>query len=401
MRGRHGEVDGVEPACRSPICFLDVPEFEHGRRASGSVPARSRSRRRSVTGQATASSHDPSDRGSRHDHLGCLRHHAGRHRKLAGGLRCRWPCLALSCSSSSLCGSSAGLRRADFPVLRAVEALVLTVLLFLVLFASIAVQLEAQHARDLQRAAQQGRRPLLHGHHPGDRRVWRHHTKSSSTRAGGHDDPDVSAACALGAVSVAILGCRGRWSRGAGQRAAAPSARSVRVEARPTEPGLDTISRPVEVWRCVTAGALDGWWSPTSAGCSPVRTPRCCWATSAPRWSRSSARAAATTPGPGARRGGTTRPRTSCRSTATSARSRSTSHDAAGAGCGPRAWWRGPTSWSRTSSRATFDRLGLGLRASCARREPRPGLLLDHRLRAAAEGATCPATTCWCRRSAA
>lgn len=34
--------------------------------------------------------------------------------------------------------------RADFPVLRAVEALVLTVLLFLVLFASIAVQLEAQ-----------------------------------------------------------------------------------------------------------------------------------------------------------------------------------------------------------------------------------------------------------------
>jgi len=34
--------------------------------------------------------------------------------------------------------------RDDFPVLRAVEALVLTVLLFLVLFAAIAVQLEAQ-----------------------------------------------------------------------------------------------------------------------------------------------------------------------------------------------------------------------------------------------------------------
>ena len=47
-------------------------------------------------------------------------------------------------------------------------------------------------------------------------------------------------------------------------------------------------------------GRSPGCSSPTSPGSSPARTPRCCSPTWAPRWSRSSARAA-TTPAPGRR----------------------------------------------------------------------------------------------------
>ena len=46
------------------------------------------------------------------------------------------------------------------------------------------------------------------------------------------------------------------------------------------------------------AARWPGCWSPTSPASSPAPTPRCCSPTSAPRWSRSRARAA-TTPAPG------------------------------------------------------------------------------------------------------
>ena len=47
-----------------------------------------------------------------------------------------------------------------------------------------------------------------------------------------------------------------------------------------------------------------------------------------------------------------------------------------------------------------MDRLGLGYEQLAAD-QPGPDLLLDHRLRGRSRAPSCPATTCWSRRSAA